>query len=70
MELYNEELTDLLSADNEAKLRLLEDKNGINVQGLEEYMVKSTSEIYQASTVAHCLATGLRDGGGIIRACV
>lgn len=47
MELYNEELTDLLSSDNEQRLRLLEDRSGINVQGLEEYMVKSTSEIYQ-----------------------
>ncbi|KAI8468993.1 MAG: kinesin motor domain-containing protein [Monoraphidium minutum] len=50
MELYNEELTDLLSADKDDKdkrLRLLEDRSGVVVQGLEEVVVKTSAEIYQ-----------------------
>eukprot|EP00775_Hariotina_reticulata_P002385 gene2385-2689_t len=49
MELYNEELTDLLSAgdDKEKRLRLLEDRSGVVVQGLEEAVVKNAAEIYQ-----------------------
>jgi hypothetical protein len=45
MELYNEELTDLLSMDNdkEKRLRLLEDRSGVVVQGLEEMVVKSAA---------------------------
>lgn len=45
MELYNEELTDLLSIDNdkEKRLRLLEDRSGVVVQGLEEMVVKSAA---------------------------
>jgi kinesin family protein 11 len=45
MELYNEELTDLLSIDNdkEKRLRLLEDRSGVVVQGLEEVVVKSAA---------------------------
>ncbi|GLC48170.1 hypothetical protein PLESTB_000066900 [Pleodorina starrii] len=51
LELYNEELTDLLSFDDTKEdkkaLRLLEDRNGVVVQGLEEVVVKSAAEIYQ-----------------------
>lgn len=68
MELYNEEVTDLLSfeeardttafngssssstlADGKARLRLLEDRGGVVVQGLEEMIVRSATEIYQVS---------------------
>ncbi len=47
LELYNEELTDLLATDDSKKLRLLEDRSGVVVQGLEEAIVKSAAEIYQ-----------------------
>ncbi|KXZ55756.1 FLA8 protein [Gonium pectorale] len=51
LELYNEELTDLLSfddvKDDSKRLRLLEDRNGVVAQGLEEVVVKSATEIYQ-----------------------
>lgn len=45
MELYNEELTDLLSPgdDKDKRLRLLEDRSGVVVQGLEEMIVKSAA---------------------------
>jgi len=45
MELYNEELTDLLSPgdDKEKRLRLLEDRSGVVVQGLEEAVVKNAA---------------------------
>lgn len=46
MELYNEELTDLLSlndSDKDKRLRLLEDRSGVVVQGLEEVVVKSAA---------------------------
>jgi kinesin family protein 11 len=45
MELYNEELTDLLSMgdDKDKKLRLLEDRSGVVVQGLEEMVVKNAA---------------------------
>jgi hypothetical protein len=46
MELYNEELTDLLSlndSDKDKRLRLLEDRSGVVVQGLEEMVVKSAA---------------------------
>eukprot|EP00850_Spirogloea_muscicola_P011602 SM000072S21236 [mRNA] locus=s72:626059:632083:+ [translate_table: standard] len=59
LELYNEELTDLLAADDLLKalsvedkqqrkaLALMEDgKGGVLVKGLEEELVKSASEIY------------------------
>jgi kinesin family protein 11 len=48
MELYNEELTDLLSIDNdkEKRLRLLEDRSGVVVQGLEEMVVKSAAGVW------------------------
>eukprot|EP00873_Tetraselmis_striata_P027928 jgi/Tetstr1/448192/TSEL_035483.t1 len=45
MELYNEELTDLLSV-GESKLKLLEGRAGVVVQGLEEAIVKNSTEIY------------------------
>ncbi|KAJ9521899.1 hypothetical protein QJQ45_024772 [Haematococcus lacustris] len=50
LELYNEELTDLMAGgqdDDSKKLRLLEDRSGVVVQGLEEVIVKSAAEIYQ-----------------------
>jgi hypothetical protein len=53
LELYNEELTDLLSAaapaddKDKQRLRLLEDRGGVVVQGLEEAVVKNAAEIYQ-----------------------
>ncbi len=47
LELYNEELTDLLSLaddkDASKRLRLLEDRNGVVVQGLEEVVVKNAA---------------------------
>lgn len=55
LELYNEELTDLLSFDDlkdeSKRLRLLEDRSGVVVQGLEEVSVKSAAEIYQVGLV-------------------
>ncbi|PNH02333.1 kinesin-related protein [Tetrabaena socialis] len=51
LELYNEELTDLLSMDDvkddSKRLRLLEDRSGVVAQGLDEVVVKSATEIYQ-----------------------
>ena len=49
LELYNEETTDLLAvgeSKSNQKLRMLEDKSGVNVQGLEEIIVKSSADIY------------------------
>ena len=49
LELYNEETTDLLAvgeSKSNQKLRMLEDKSGVNVQGLEEIIVKSSTDIY------------------------
>ncbi|GBF98003.1 hypothetical protein Rsub_11114 [Raphidocelis subcapitata] len=50
LELYNEELTDLLTQSSEdrggAKLRLLEDRGSVVVQGLEEMVVRNAPEIY------------------------
>jgi Kinesin motor domain len=45
MEIYNEELTDLLSItdDKDKKLRLLEDRSGVVVQYLEEVVVKNAA---------------------------
>jgi len=49
LELYNEELQDLLSVTDEKKLRILDDKSrmgtGVACHNLEEVMVKSTDEI-------------------------
>ena len=51
LELYNEEIFDLLSAqDDTTKLRLFEDstkKGSVIVQGLEEVLVGSKSEVYK-----------------------
>lgn len=94
LELYNEELTDLMSFDSAssgddakklrcacmalwvlkvwlqpqmcsmqtvamcAATRLLEDKSGVVVQGLEEVIVRSAAEIYQVRF------EGMRVGGG------
>lgn len=65
MELYNEELTDLLASEDpkedKQRLRLLEDRQGVGivVQGLEETIVKSAAEIFQviARATAHQLGT-------------
>lgn len=47
LELYNEEITDLLAMGNEPpKVRIMEDRSGVVVQGLEEPHVKSSSEIF------------------------
>jgi hypothetical protein len=52
MELYNEELTDLLcidsGGDKDKRLRLLEDRGGVVVQGLEEMVVKSAAGAWRA----------------------
>ena len=59
LELYNEELTDLLSFDDGTiggdgkKLRLLEDKGGVVVHGLEEVIVRNPTEIYQVKRRDH-----------------
>ena len=51
MELYNEELSDLLSDSNEAeKLRIFDDPNrkgSVIIPGLEEIVVKNKSEVYK-----------------------
>lgn len=46
IELYNEELRDLLSVDDSIKLKLFEDstKKGIVIQGMEEGYIRSASE--------------------------
>lgn len=58
MELYNEELTDLLSVaeDKDKRLRLLEDRSGVVVQGLEELVVKNAEgePMYRALKVFGC----------------
>ncbi|KAK9804380.1 hypothetical protein WJX72_010110 [[Myrmecia] bisecta] len=51
LELYNEETTDLLAVGEASKaafqkLRMLEDKSGVVVQGLEEIIVKNSTDIY------------------------
>jgi hypothetical protein len=55
MELYNEELTDLLSPgdDKDKRLRLLEDRSGVVVQGLEEMVVKNAAG-ESVAIAAHC----------------
>lgn len=45
MELYNEELTDLLSV-SDAKLKLMESGTGIVVHGIEENIVRNAAEIF------------------------
>ena len=48
LELYNEETTDLLAVGDSQgqKLRILEDKSGVVIQGLEEFIVKDSVDIY------------------------
>eukprot|EP00884_Botryococcus_braunii_P002389 jgi/Botrbrau1/12150/Bobra.0186s0062.2 len=48
LELYNEESSDLLAVGDarDQKLRMLEDKSGVVVQGLEEMVVKTSADIY------------------------
>lgn len=50
LELYNEELCDLLSSDDSAKIRIFDDvakKGSVIVQGLEEIPVKCKSDVYR-----------------------
>lgn len=50
LELYNEELCDLLSTDDSAKIRIYDDvskKGSVIVQGLEEIPVRSKSDVYK-----------------------
>ncbi|CAD7703838.1 unnamed protein product [Ostreobium quekettii] len=53
LEVYNEELTDLLDVDDgmqqaaRSKLKIMEDKTGVVVQGLEDCIVNDAAEIYQ-----------------------
>jgi len=58
LELYNEEIFDLLSAqDDTTKLRLFEDstkKGSVIVQGLEEVLVGSKSEVYKILERGSC----------------
>lgn len=53
LEVYNEELTDLLVVDDggesRQKLKILDDKNGVVVHGLETFIVKNAADIYQVS---------------------
>ena len=51
LELYNEETTDLLAVGEQAKaagqkLRIMEDRSGVVVHGLEEMPVKTSDDIY------------------------
>lgn len=50
LELYNEELCDLLSTDDTAKIRIFDDvnkKGSVIVQGLEEIPVRCKSDVYR-----------------------
>lgn len=50
LELYNEELCDLLSSNDDTQIRIFEDPNkkgSIIVQGLEEIPVHSTADVYK-----------------------
>ncbi|CRK86248.1 CLUMA_CG000163, isoform A [Clunio marinus] len=50
LELYNEELCDLLSSDDSAKIRIYDDvskKGSVIVQGLEEIPVRCKSDVYR-----------------------
>lgn len=47
LELYNEEITDLLAMGTETpKIRIMEDRSGVVVQGLEEPHVKCAADIF------------------------
>ncbi|GBG28905.1 Kinesin-like protein KIF11 [Hondaea fermentalgiana] len=56
LELYNEELQDLLSVTDEKRLRILDDKSrmgtGVSCHNLEEIMVKNTDEIFEVMRTA------------------
>jgi len=60
MELYNEELTDLLSV-SDVKLKLMESGSGVVVQNIEEVIVKNPAEIFtvldQGSAKRHTAET-------------
>lgn len=56
LELYNEELSDLLSPSEVAQIRIFEDPNkkgSIIVQGLEELPVHNTSEVFKLLAKGH-----------------
>src|SRR5437764_2987829 len=44
IELYNEELRDLLSPDDSAKVKIFDDKNSVVVRGMEESYIKSGAD--------------------------
>lgn len=47
LELYNEEITDLLAVGNEVpKVRIMEDRSGVVLAGIEESIVKNSKEIF------------------------
>jgi kinesin family protein 11 len=48
LELYNEEITDLLAmgTSSDPKIRILEDRSGVVMQGLEEPHVKTAADIF------------------------
>lgn len=58
LELYNEEVTDLLcmSDDKEKRLRLMEDKSGVVVQGLEEVVVNSVTGMVYHNACCYAIA--------------
>lgn len=50
LELYNEELCDLLSSDDSSRIRIFDDstrKGSVIVQGLEEVPVQSKNDVYK-----------------------
>jgi hypothetical protein len=58
LEIYNEEVRDLLSRDAKARLELRESpERGVHVRGLLEFVVKSAAEM------AAVLEVGARQGG-------
>ncbi|KAL4437763.1 hypothetical protein ABPG77_005675 [Micractinium sp. CCAP 211/92] len=47
LELYNEEITDLLAVGNDVpKVRIMEDRSGVVLAGIEESIVKNSKEIF------------------------
>src|SRR3990167_313408 len=55
LELYNEELNDLLSSDDSTSLRILDTSNrGIEVQNLEEVIVESAEDIFSVLERSSC----------------
>ncbi|KAL4443980.1 hypothetical protein ABPG75_011717 [Micractinium tetrahymenae] len=48
LELYNEEITDLLALGSEVpKVRIMEDRSGVVLAGIEESIVKNSKEIFE-----------------------